>query len=377
MAEDSGQEKTEEPTSKKLEDAKKKGQIARSKELGTMFVLIFSAISLLLYGPEIGKGLYNVMGRMLSLNRSETYDTTKMFAVWSEVASALLFPMAMFVLIIVIAAFIGNTLLGGFNFSWEAAAPKPSKMSPMKGFKRMFGPQAAIELVKSILKFALVAIFAVFLIQTFFDEILHLGIESAPSNIIHALEILSWMFLGLSCTLVIIAAIDAPYQSYNHNKQLKMTMQEIKDEYKNSEGDPQIKARIRQTQRQMSQRRMMQDVPDADVIVTNPTHYSVALKYDTERAGAPIVLAKGIDEMAMQIRKIAKGNEVPIVESPMLTRALYHTAEIGQQIPDQLFTAVAQVLAYVFQLKRFKKGRGKRPIPLKSKLPFPDDFKYD
>ena len=377
MAEDSGQEKTEEPTSKKLEDAKKKGQIARSKELGTMFVLIFSAISLLLYGPEIGKGLYNIMGRMLSLNRSETYDTTKMFAVWSEVASALLFPMAMFVLIIVIAAFIGNTLLGGLNFSWEAAAPKPSKMSPMKGFKRMFGPQAAIELVKSILKFALVAIFAVFLIQTFFDEILHLSIESAPSNIIHALEILSWMFLGLSCTLVIIAAIDAPYQSYNHNKQLKMTMQEIKDEYKNSEGDPQIKARIRQTQRQMSQRRMMQDVPDADVIVTNPTHYSVALKYDTERAGAPIVLAKGIDEMAMQIRKIAKGNEVPIVESPMLTRALYHTAEIGQQIPDQLFTAVAQVLAYVFQLKRFKKGRGKRPIPLKSKLPIPDDFKYD
>ena len=377
MAEDSGQEKTQEPTSKKLEDAKKKGQIARSKELGTMFVLIFSAISLLLYGPEIGKGLYNIMGRMLSLNRSETYDTTKMFAVWSEVASALLFPMAMFVLIIVIAAFIGNTLLGGFNFSWEAAAPKPSKMSPMKGFKRMFGPQAAIELVKSILKFALVAIFAVFLIQTFFDEILHLSIESAPSNIIHALEILSWMFLGLSCTLVIIAAIDAPYQSYNHNKQLKMTMQEIKDEYKNSEGDPQIKARIRQTQRQMSQRRMMQDVPDADVIVTNPTHYSVALKYDTERAGAPIVLAKGVDEMAMQIRKIAKGNEVPIVESPMLTRALYHTAEIGQQIPDQLFTAVAQVLAYVFQLKRFKKGRGKRPIPLKSKLPIPDDFKYD
>lgn len=377
MAEDSGQEKTEEPTSKKLEDAKKKGQIARSKELGTMFVLIFSAISLLLYGPEIGKGLYNIMGRMLSLNRSETYDTTKMFAVWSEVASALLFPMAMFVLIIVIAAFIGNTLLGGFNFSWEAAAPKPSKMSPIKGFKRMFGPQAAIELVKSILKFALVAIFAVFLIQTFFDEILHLSIESAPSNIIHALEMLSWMFLGLSCTLVIIAAIDAPYQSYNHNKQLKMTMQEIKDEYKNSEGDPQIKARIRQTQRQMSQRRMMQDVPDADVIVTNPTHYSVALKYDTERAGAPIVLAKGIDEMAMQIRKIAKGNEVPIVESPMLTRALYHTAEIGQQIPDQLFTAVAQVLAYVFQLKRFKKGRGKRPIPLKSKLPIPDDFKYD
>ncbi|WP_372762171.1 flagellar biosynthesis protein FlhB [Pseudoalteromonas sp.] len=376
MAEDSGQEKTEQPTAKKVDDAKKKGQIARSKELGTMFVLIFSAISLLLYGPDIGKGLYNVMGRMLSLNRNETYDTTKMFSVWGEVADALMFPMAMFVFIIVLAAFIGNTMLGGFNFSWKAAAPKLSKMSPAKGFKRMFGPQAAVELLKSLLKFALVASVAVFLINTFFDEILHLSVESAPGNIIHALEILAWMFLGLSCTLIVIAAIDAPFQSYNHNKQLKMTLQEVKDEYKNSEGDPQIKARIRQTQRQMSQKRMMQDVPDADVIVTNPTHYSVALKYDTERAGAPIVLAKGVDEMAMQIRKIALGNEVPIVESPMLTRALYHTAEVGEQIPDQLFTAVAQVLAYVFQLKRFKKGRGKRPTPLNKKLPIPDDYQY-
>ncbi|URQ99331.1 flagellar biosynthesis protein FlhB [Pseudoalteromonas sp. SCSIO 43095] len=376
MAEDSGQEKTEEPTPKKVDDAKKKGQIARSKELGTMFVLIFSAISLLMYGPEIGKGLYRIMGRMLSLNRNETYDTTKMFAVWGEVADVLLFPMSMFVLIIVLAAFIGNTMLGGFNFSWQAAAPKASKMSPMKGFTRMFGSQAAIELLKSLLKFGLVATFAIFLINVYFDEILHLSIESAPGNIVHALEILAWMFLGMSCTLIIIAAIDAPFQSYSHNKQLKMTMQEVKDEYKNSEGDPQIKARIRQTQRQMSQKRMMQDVPDADVIVTNPTHYSVALKYDTERAGAPIVLAKGVDELAMQIRKIALGNEVPIVESPTLTRALYHTAEVGDQIPDQLFTAVAQVLAYVFQLKRFKKGRGKRPVALNKKLPIPDEFKY-
>ena len=150
------------------------------------------------------------MGRMLSLNRSETYDTTKMFAVWGSVADALIFPMAMFVFIILFAGIIGNTLLGGFNFSWKAAAPKASKMSPMKGFKRMFGPQAAVELTKAILKFSVVAGFAFFLINTFFDEILHLSIESAPNNIIHALEILAWMFLALSCTLIIIAAIDAP-----------------------------------------------------------------------------------------------------------------------------------------------------------------------
>ncbi|RJE75788.1 flagellar biosynthesis protein FlhB [Pseudoalteromonas sp. MSK9-3] len=376
MAEDSGQEKTEEPTGKKIEESRKKGQVARSKELGTTFVLIFSAISLLMYGPEIGKGLYNIMGRALTLNRNETYDTTKMFSIWGEMFSELIFPMSMFVFIIVIAAFIGNTLLGGFNFSWQAAAPKASKMSPAKGIKRILGPQAGIELIKALLKFVLVAGFAIFLINTFFYEILHLSVEQIPSSIVHALEILAWMFLALSCTLIIISAIDAPYQSYNHHKQLKMTLQEVKDEYKNSEGDPQIKARIRRTQREMSQRRMMQDVPDADVIVTNPTHYSVALKYDTEKAGAPIVIAKGVDELAMQIRKVAIGNEVPIVESPVLTRSLYHTTEVGHQIPDQLFTAVAQVLAYVFQLKRFQKGRGKRPTGLSDDLPIPNELKH-
>lgn len=376
MAEDSGQERTEEPTSKKISESRKKGQVARSKDLGTTFVLIFSAVALLMYGPAIAKGLYNIMGRGLTLNRNETYDTTKMFSVWGEMFSEIFFPMAMFVFIITIAGIVGNTLLGGFNFSWQAAAPKASKMSPMKGIKRMLGPQAAIELVKAILKFVLVAGFAILLIQMFFYEILHLSIEQVPASIIHALEILAWMFLALSCTMIIISAIDAPYQSYNHHKQLKMTLQEVKDEYKNSEGDPQIKARIRRTQREMSQRRMMQDVPEADVVVTNPTHYSVALKYDTEKAGAPIVLAKGVDELAMQIRKVAKGNEVPIVESPVLTRSLYHTTEVGDQIPDQLFTAVAQVLAYVFQLKRYQKGRGRRPTKLSNNLPIPDDVKH-
>ena len=376
MAEDSGQERTEEPTDKKISESRKKGQVARSKELGTTFVLIFSAIALLLYGPSIAKGLYNIMGRGLSLNRNETYDTTKMFSVWEEMFSELFFPMAMFVFIISIAGIVGNTLLGGFNFSWQAAAPKASKMSPFKGIKRMLGPQAAIELLKSILKFVLVAGFAILLIQFFFYDILRLSVEQVPNSVVHALEILAWMFLALSCTMIIISAIDAPYQSYNHHKQLKMTLQEVKDEYKNSEGDPQIKARIRRTQREMSQRRMMQDVPDADVVVTNPTHYSVAIKYDTEKAGAPIVLAKGVDEMAMQIRKIAKGNEVPVLESPMLTRSLYHTTEVGEQIPDKLFTAVAQVLAYVFQLKRYQKGRGRKPIELSKNLPIPEDLKH-
>lgn len=376
MAEGSDQERTEEPTPKKLQDAAKKGQVARSKETGTTFVLIAAAVSFLLFGKDIAVGLYNVMGRLLSLNRNEVYDTTKMFSVWGEVASELWYGMTMFVLCLLVAGVIGNTFLGGFNFSWQAVAPKVSKMSPLKGFARMFGKQAGIELVKALLKFGLIATVAVYLIKGYFPEILTLSLEAVPGNIEHALWILAWMFFALAMTLIVIASIDAPFQKWNHNEQLKMTLQEVKDEYKNSEGDPQIKARIRRTQREMSQRRMMQDVPDADVVVTNPTHYAVALKYDTAKAGAPMVIAIGGDQIALQIRKIADRFDVPIVESPALARSLFHTGEVGQQIPEQLFVAVAQVLAYVFQLKQFNKGRGKRPEKLAKELPIPEDFKY-
>lgn len=376
MAEGSDQERTEEPTPKKLQDAAKKGQVARSKETGTTFVLIAAAVSFLLFGKDIAVGLYNVMGRLLSLNRNEVYDTTKMFSVWGEVASELWYGMTMFVLCLLVAGVIGNTFLGGFNFSWQATAPKVSKMSPLKGFARMFGKQAGIELVKALLKFGLIATVAVYLIKGYFPEILTLSLEAVPGNIEHALWILAWMFFALAMTLIVIASIDAPFQKWNHNEQLKMTLQEVKDEYKNSEGDPQIKARIRRTQREMSQRRMMQDVPDADVVVTNPTHYAVALKYDTAKAGAPMVIAIGGDQIALQIRKIADRFDVPIVESPALARSLFHTGEVGQQIPEQLFVAVAQVLAYVFQLKQFNKGRGKRPEKLAKELPIPEDFKY-
>lgn len=376
MAEDSDQERTEEPTGKKLEDARQKGQIARSKEIGTTVVLMTSAIALLMYGDDLAKALMTIFKRLFSLNRDEAFDTTKMFSVWVEVASTVLWPMSMIFIMILIAAFIGNILLGGYNLAWDAALPKFSKMSPMKGFKRMFGTQALVELVKALLKFLLIASMAAGLIWSYFKEILHLSQESVPNSIVHSVTILAWMFLALASILIIIAVIDGPFQKYNHIKQLRMTKQEIKDEYKNQEGDPQVKGRIRRAQREISQRRMMAEVPNADVIVTNPTHYAVALKYDTEKAGAPYVIASGIDEIAQHIRTIAKENGVPIVESPMLARALYHTTEINQQIPDQLFIAVAQVLAYVFQLKQYQKGKAKRPKPLSKKLPIPKEFIY-
>jgi len=375
MADDSA-EKTEQPTSKKLEDAAKKGQIARSKDLGTAFVLIGSAASLLVFGKMLAIAVLDIGQRMLQLDTKDIFETNSMFTAWGAVGEKLIPPMAGIFIIILIAAFIGNTLLGGFNFSWEAAGPKASKMSPLKGFKRMFGLQALVELLKSILKVIVVIGIAYLLLKVFFFDIMALSLMSEPNNIESALHFLAWLFLGLCASVSIIAVVDAPYQKWNHIKQLKMSLQEIKDEHKNSEGDPQIKARIRRTQMQMSMKRMMQEVPKADVIVTNPTHYAVALKYEQGKFRAPVVVAKGVDEVAMHIRKIGNEHKVPVIESPSLARSIYYTTKLDHPIPEQLFAAVAQVLAYVHQLKMYKKGKGSRPRTLAKELPIPEDYRH-
>lgn len=377
MAEsESGGERTEDPTAKKLAEAKKKGQIARSKELGTMFVLVGSASAMMVMGDSLVSAMSTMMKRLFSATKAEATDLHAMFALISDSVYSILPPLFAIFFIILVAAFVGNTLLGGLNFSLEAMAPKASKLSPLQGFKRMFGVQAAVELLKSILKFFVVFIVAYLLLNGLFDQILGLSLEAIPINFGHAVSMLLWMFLTLTISLVIIAVIDAPYQKWNHKKQLKMTKQEVKDEMKNTEGSPEIKGRIRRTQYEMSQRRMMQDVPNADVVITNPTHFSVALKYDGEAGGAPQIVAKGIDEMAMHIRTIAKEHGVEIIQSPALARSLYYTAEANEEIPEQLFAAVAQVLAFIFQLNQHRKGRAKRPVPLAKNLPIPEEFRY-
>ena len=376
MAEDSDQEKTEEPTAKRLEDARKKGQIARSKELGTTGVLVASAASLLMFGAALGKSLIAVMASQFALDRDDAFDNSKMFTSMGEVISEVMWPMFAIFAVILVAAFVANSLLGGINFSWEAMAPKLNKMSPLKGFKRMFGSQAAIELIKSILKVTVVAFVAVMLIKVYLNDILFLSIEDLPGNTIDASLLLGWIFLGLCCSTIVISMVDVPFQKWNHNKQLKMSKQEIKDEYKSTEGNPEVKGRQRQIQREVSQRRMLQDVPDADVVITNPTHYSVALKYDVEKSQAPFVIAKGADFMAMQIRKIAKEKNVTIVETPMLTRSIYYTTDVNQEIPEDLFVAVAQVLAYVFQLDLYTKGKGNKPTALPKNLPIPPELRH-
>ncbi len=375
MADESA-EKTEQPTPKKLQDAAEKGQIARSKDMGTAFVLIGSAVAILMFGKMLAKAVLDIGQRMLRLDQKDIFETNSMFTAWGAVGEHLIPPMAGIFFIILIAAFLGNTLLGGFNFSWQAAGPKLSKMNPLNGFKRMFGLQALVELLKSILKVLVVVGIAYLLLKMFFFDIMALSLMSEPNNIESALYFLSWLFLGLCASVSVIAMVDAPYQKWNHTKQLKMSLQEIKDEYKNAEGDPQIKGRIRRMQMQMSMKRMMQEVPKADVIVTNPTHYAVALKYDQGKFRAPVVLAKGVDEVAMHIRRIGNEHKVPVLESPALARAIYHTTKIDHPIPEQLFAAVAQVLAYVYQLKMYKKGKGSRPKSLAKELPIPEDYRY-
>ncbi|GAB5380708.1 MAG: flagellar biosynthesis protein FlhB [Aliiglaciecola sp.] len=369
-------EKTEEPTAKKTEDARKKGQIARSRELSTTLVLVGSAAAFLLIGEQIASALYQVTLRSFNLSRDETYDLNHMFQSWNFAIETISLPVLFYMLIATIAGIYGSIALGGYNFTWKSASPQANKLNPIAGFKRMFGVNGLVELLKAIAKFVVVAAMAYLALVMFQDEALHLDMELYPRNLFHALELIAWAFLLLCCALIPIAAFDVPYQSWKHNKEMKMTKQEVKDERKNSEGDPQVKGRIRKLQYQAAAQRMMQEVPKADVVVTNPTHFSVALKYDQNGNTAPILVAKGADELAMHIRKIAAAHGVPIVSSPPLARAIFHTTEAQQQVPEKLFMAVAQVLAYVYQVKAFKNGKGKRPPPLKKNLDIPADMRY-
>lgn len=374
MAEDA-HEKTEDPTSKKLEQARNKGQIARSRELSTTLVLIGSATALLLFGQGIAVALFRVMQRMFTLSRDETYDSNHMFQAWGTSLGEVIGPVSLYMIIVTVAGIYGSIALGGYNFTWESAAPKANKLNPLAGLKRMFGPNGIVELLKALAKFIVVAATTYLALKFFSNEALHLDMELYPRNVFHALELMGWIFLIICCALIPIAAFDVPYQKYKHDEQMKMTKQEVKDERKNSEGSPEVKSRIRRLQFQAAARRMMQEVPKADVVVTNPTHYSVALTYDQKGNRAPVLVAKGTDELAMHIRKIANAHEVPIVESPMLARAIYYSTEPNHEIPEKLFMAVAQVLAYVYQLKTWRKGRGKRPKPLAKELPIPPELR--
>ncbi|CAG0878809.1 unnamed protein product [Cyprideis torosa] len=272
-----------------------------------------------------------------------------------------------------VAVFIGPLLMGGWAFSGKALAPKFSKLNPAKGFKRMFGLQGLVELIKALLKFVLIGGTAYLLLSSLADEYLMIGQMPLAAGIEEGMYLLALVFVTLSCTLIIVVGIDAPYQKWNHQRKLKMTKQEVKDENKESNGNPELKQRIRRVQTEMSNRRMMQEVPTADVVIVNPTHFSVALRYESGTGGAPVLVAKGVDHMALKIREIANLHKVPIFEAAPLARALYHHTELNEEIPEELYLAVAQVLAYLYQLKQHAEGN--QPTPEKpTELPVPSEF---
>jgi flagellar biosynthetic protein FlhB len=376
LAESDGQERTEEATPRRLQQAKEKGQVARSKELASASVLIVGAVSLMWFGESLARALFSIMSRLFDLKRDEIFDVAKLFDIAGGALTSLLLPLLLILLTLFIAAVIGAAGVGGISFSAEAAMPKLSKMNPLSGLKRMVGLQSWVELVKSILKVGLVTGVAIYLIQASQADLIQLSMDVYPQNIFHALDILLNFVLLISCSLLIVVAIDIPFQIWQHADQLKMTKQEVKDEYKDTEGKPEVKGRIRMLQREAAQRRMMADVPQADVIVTNPEHFSVALRYQQKTDRAPVVVAKGTDHIAMKIREIAREHDITIVPAPPLARALYYTTELEQQIPDALFTAVAQVLAFVFQLKQYRKRGGQRPKLKDYELPIPPDYRH-
>lgn len=367
---DNGQEKTEEASSRKLEKAREEGQIPRSRDLTTTAILLLGTIGLLVFGQYMGGKLMDVTRYNFTIPRDAIFDPQTMIAYLSaSMFDGLLSLLPLFGMLLV-ASIVGPIALGGWLFSGKAMAPKLSRMDPIAGIKRMFSIKALVELAKALGKVAVILGATILVLLAFEQAMFRLADETVNNAIIHSLEISAYAAIILSASTILIAAVDVPFQIWDHSKKLKMSRQELKDEVKDTEGKPEVKGRIRQLQREMAQRRMMSNVPDADVIITNPTHYAVALKYDPEKMATPIMLAKGGDHVALKIREIAKAHKIEIIESPVLARAIYHTTDVDQEIPAALYMAVAQVLAYVFQLRNFRRGKGEKPTyPRNIKIP--------
>ncbi len=364
-----GQDKTEEATPRKREKAKEEGQTVRSRELNTMVLVTLGAAGLLVFVPWSGV-------RMMELTKTifERAGTPEgiMLHTLSEAATEAMALVAPFLVTAFIAGLVSSIAVGGFLFSMKAASFKGNRINPLSGLKRMFSMKSLVELGKSIAKFFLVTGVSVLVLNTLLDELLNVGRLPLATAIEQGLEIVGLALLLIGCALIVVAAIDVPFQMAEHSKQLKMTRQEVKDEMKNSEGRPEVRAKVRQMQQEIANRRMLDSVPEADVVITNPDHFSIAVKYDPVQMGAPRVVAKGVDFVALRIREVAKANNVPILESPPLARALFYAVEIDGEVPEGLYVSVAQVLAYVYQLRTYRSEGG--DAPHYQPKPVPEEF---
>jgi flagellar biosynthetic protein FlhB len=363
---DVAQERTERPTQRRLEEARRHGQLPRSRDLTSAAVVLIAGAGLRFLGAHMGARLYDLMQSSLTLTRPQLLDENLLLPSLAATATKALVTCAPVLGLTVLAALLAPLALGGWNLSFEALAPDFTRLSPVGGFGRIFSLRSLVELAKALAKFVVVATVAVIFLWKNSSELMTLGAEPARVAIAHAAALSGSALLALAAALGLIAAADVPWQVWQHNQRMRMSRQELRDEHRESEGSPEIKGRVRRAQQEVAKRRMMQELPKADVVVVNPTHFAVALRYDEKRMRAPIVVAKGADEVAQRIREVAAEHRVAIFEAPPLARALFRSVPIGAEIPTTLYVAVAQVLTYVYQLRTA--NRDGAPLPPRPSL---------
>jgi flagellar biosynthetic protein FlhB len=331
--------------------------------------MVTAGIALKTIGDTAGMKLGEMMKTGLSVTRERAFDPGAMTSAFGDLAMMALYAVAPLMLLTLVAAIGAPLALGGWSFSTQALAPDFSRLNPVSGVARMVSLRSWVELGKSLGKFAIVGGAGALVLWMNMNELMGLGREPIQTAIAHAMSITGQSLIALTCALVVIAGIDVPFQLWQYHREMRMTREEIRQEHRESEGSPEVRGRIRALQREMAERRMMEDVPGADVIVVNPTHFAVALRYDEKNMRAPRVVAKGVDLMAARIREVASEHKVPIFEAPPLARALHRTTEIGDEIPAGLYVAVAQVLTYIFQLRAAIAGRAPKPDLPKIEMP--------
>jgi flagellar biosynthetic protein FlhB len=359
---ESGQDRTLDPTAKRYEDARKEGQVPRSRDLAHFCIVGSSVAVLAMAGQSIANASRGLLVRGLQFDAVTATDPSRMSERLGQLVGEALVATAPVLAVMLVAAIASPLLIGGWLFAPNSLVPNLSRLDPVTGFQRLLSLQSLVGLGKTLLLAVLLAVVGGFYIVGHMEQFASLASAALPDALSQLFGLVLTAFALLSVTLAAMAAIDVPYQIISFRNRLKMTVQEVRQEDRELQGDPRLKAQVRKVQREMARRRMMAAVPKADVIVTNPTHFAVALKYMDDRHRAPVVVAKGMDEVAARIRELARGAGVPQLEAPPLARALYQHVELGSEIPAALYTAVAQVLAYVFQLRRHAQGQGPRPV---------------
>ena len=374
MAEENpGQERDEEATPRKRQKAREEGQVPRSRELNSMALVCMAALALMMLAPWGASRLMALTRRVFEMASAPQDHWIEVLQMSAGESALVMVP---FLALTALAGIASSVAVGGFLISGKAVAFKASRMNPLNGFKRMFSTRSLVELAKSLAKIVVISGIAVITLSYVMGDLLHIASLSVENAVRSGLYMVLVALLLLGAVLVLIAAIDVPFQIHQHEKQLKMTRQEVKDEMRDTEGKPEVRSRIRQLQYEMSRRRMLEDVPKADVVITNPEHFSVAIKYDAASMSAPVVLAKGADHLAFRIREIAGAANVPLLRIPALTRAVYYATEPGQEIPPGLYVAVAQVLAYVYQLEQYRRGQVANE-PQLGEVPVPDEYQVE